>query len=349
MSRRRFLGWLGAAGLGAGLAGTSRAASNMSFRGYPGGQGVLFDATRCIGCRQCEAACNKVNNLPPPKRSFDDLTVLEGKRRTDARTYTVVNRYDGIPGAAGPVYRKIQCHHCLEPACASVCFVRAFTKDKTGAVIYDPSVCVGCRYCLVACPFYIPAYEYDEPLTPRVMKCTLCQPRLLEGKLPGCVEACPREALTFGRRTDLIKTARERIRAYPGLYLDHIYGEREMGGTSWLFISGVPFGSLGLPEDLGEAAVGELTGGALSAVPIVAGLWPALLIGLYATTKKKDKIARQEKVEAVSKAVAATRAEAQAHLAAALAKADREKARAIEQEIKKALEKAAVKKTEEAV
>ena len=177
MLRRTFLGLLGAAGMGAALGKPAHAAGHQEFKGYPGSFGVLFDATRCIGCRRCEAGCNKVNELPPPPEPFEDLSVFNQKRRTHAWTYTVVNRYDNIPGAAGPVYKKWQCNHCLEPACASSCFVRAFTKTPQGAVTWDGTVCVGCRYCMIACPFEIPTFEYNEPLTPRIMKCTLCNPR----------------------------------------------------------------------------------------------------------------------------------------------------------------------------
>ena len=146
-------------------------------------------------------------------------------------------------GPPGPVYKKWQCNHCLEPACASSCFVRAFTKTPQGAVTWDGTVCVGCRYCMIACPFEIPTFEYNEPLTPRIMKCTLCNPQITSGKLtvPGCVGACPVEALVYGRRDDLIKIARKRMHDFPGRYLNQIYGEHEMGGTNWLYLSGVPF------------------------------------------------------------------------------------------------------------
>ncbi len=215
---------------------------------------MLHDTTLCIGCRSCEAACNEVNDLPAPDRPFDDLTVLEDKRRTDAAAFTVVNRYQPHEGPKSPVFRKSQCNHCLEPACASACFVGAFTKTPEGAVVYDASVCVGCRYCMIACPFNIPTYEYNEAFEPRVRKCTMCHPRIAEGKLPGCVEACPMEALTFGKRTELLTIARERIRKYPDRYIDHIYGEHEMGGTSWLYITGAPFEDVGIRTDLGAAA-----------------------------------------------------------------------------------------------
>jgi Fe-S-cluster-containing dehydrogenase component len=288
-----------------------------------------------------------VNQLPEPEKPFDDLSVLNERRRTDPKTYTVINRYDGVSKGRGPFFRKIQCNHCLEPACASACFVRAFKKTPEGAVTYDASVCVGCRYCMIACPFYIPTYEYDEPLTPRVMKCTMCHPRVVEGKLPGCVEACPKEALTFGKREDLIRLGRERIRRLPDRYVDHIYGEHEMGGTSWLYLSGIPFKELGMREDLGVTAAPNLTSGALASVPIIAGLWPVLLTGIYAVSKRKDKIAAEEKRQAVEKALAQAAADAEAKISQALEKAEIANKRQIEVEVKKAVEQATAKNTEE--
>jgi len=338
MLRRKFLGLLGTAGAGLAVGTPAHAAGNKHFEGYPEGNGVLFDATRCIGCRKCEAACQKVNELPVPEKPFDDLTVLETRRRTDDATFTVVNKY-GKPDH--PVFRKAQCNHCLEPACASACFVKAFEKSPTGAVVYDPTVCVGCRYCMIACPFEVPTYEYDDPITPRVRKCTMCQPRLLEGKLPGCVESCPKEALTFGRRADLIKIARKRIESRPDRYLDHIYGENEMGGTSWMYLSGVPFKTLGMKEHLGVTPAPQFTSGALAAVPAVVGLWPVLLTGVYAMNKRKVKIAEQEKREAVSAAVKKAEQEAADKLAAAMDKAEKDKTSSIEREVAKALKEAA--------
>ncbi len=347
ISRRKFLGWMGAAGMSLSVGQPALAAGNKHFTGYPESFGVLHDTTRCIGCRKCEEACNKVNELPAPERPFDDLTVLDNKRRTDAGSYTVVNRYDDIEGVDGPVYRKIQCNHCLEPACASACFVRAFKKTEVGAVTYDASVCVGCRYCMIACPFNIPAYEYNEALTPRIMKCTMCYPRLMEGKLPGCVEVCPKEALTFGKRYDLITIARDRIRKFPDQYVNHIYGEHEMGGASWLYVSGVPFNALGMREDLGVIAASQFTSGALASVPVIAGLWPVLLTGIYAVSKRKDKIAEQEKRQAIKATLAQAGADAEAKVAKALEQADLKNKRLIEVEVKKAVEQATANNAEE--
>lgn len=336
LSRRKFLGWVGAAGLTTVAGRKASAATTHHFEGYPDSMGVLHDITLCIGCRRCEGACNTVNELPKPEVPFTDLDVLENKRRTDAQTYTVVNRKPG--NGDQPVFVKNQCNHCLEPACASACFVKAFRKTEEGAVTYDASVCVGCRYCMVACPFEIPTYEYDNAFSPRVMKCTMCHPRVQEGKLPGCVESCPTEALVFGKRDDLIKIARQRITRRPDKYVDHIYGEREMGGTSWLYLSGVPFETIGMRMDLGVTPAPELTSGALGAVPMIVGLWPVLLTGVYAMSKRKEKIAKEEKEKAVADAVAATESAATNKLNTAMDKAKQDKEAAIEKAVKEALE-----------
>jgi formate dehydrogenase iron-sulfur subunit len=346
ISRRKFLGWMGAAGMAGAVGTKAHAASNKEFKGYPDYMAVLHDVTRCVGCRKCEAACNKVNALPQPEKPFDDLGVLENKRRTTPEKFTVVNRFAGANDQ--PVFAKKQCNHCLEPACASACFVKAFTKNPDGSVTYNADVCVGCRYCMIACPFEIPTYEYNEPWTPRVRKCTMCHPRLQEGKLPGCVEACPTEALVFGKRDELIQVARQRIRTFPERYVDHIYGEHEMGGTNWLYLSGADFSSVGMREDLGTASAPKLTSGTLGAVPMVIGLWPVLLTGIYAITRRKEKIAAEEQGAAVDAAVAQTNAAAEAKLKAALEKAETDKAAAIEKEVKKALEEEAKAREEAA-
>jgi len=223
----------------------------------------------------------------------------------------------------------------------SACFVAAYTKTPEGAVTYDASVCVGCRYCIVACPFNVPTYEYDEALEPKVMKCTMCHPRLLEGKLPGCVDACPQEALVFGKREDLIALARERIRKNPDRYVDHIYGEREMGGTNWLYISGTPFEEIGFRTDLGTTPAPEFTSGALSSVPIIMAVWPALLGGVYAMTRSKERVAAQERAGAVENAIATAEAAAAEAKGKAAAKAQANQEKAVKLAVKKALAEAA--------
>jgi formate dehydrogenase iron-sulfur subunit len=329
ITRRRFLTWVGAAGAGLSTVKPAAASTLTRFEGHPDSLGVLHDTTRCVGCRKCEEACNHVNDLPKPEKDFGDLTVLEQKRRTANNAYTVVNAYN-TPENHPTVYRKTQCNHCLEPACASACFVRALKKRADGAVVYDASLCVGCRYCMVACPFEIPTYEYDSAFSPRVMKCTLCAPRIEKGQLPGCVEACPKEALTFGKRNDLLVIARKRIADNPERYINHIYGEREMGGTSWMYLSGLDFKDLDMREDLGETPAPSLTAGALSVVPIVVGLWPVFLAGMYGMRLRRESIAEQETKDAVKQAVHVTEEKAREALAKALDKAEADKKKALE-------------------
>ena len=212
--------------------------------------GCLMDLTFCVGCRKCELACNQVHGLPLPQDAFDDPRTLERKRRPNISSYTVVNRY--YTGKLDernqliPTFVKIQCMHCQDPACVSACIVGALTKKSNGAVHYDASKCMGCRYCMVACPFQIPFYDYHDPFTPQVRKSTFCYDRIIKrGGKPACAAICPVEAISFGKRRQIIQVARQRIKNDPGRYLNRIYGEYEVGGTSWLYISGEPFENLG--------------------------------------------------------------------------------------------------------
>jgi formate dehydrogenase iron-sulfur subunit len=297
MTRREFLGFVGKAGIvgAAALAGNSFALAQEYFAGWPDRYGVLNDCTLCIGCRRCEEACNRVNGNPPPKVSLHDKSIFGKIRRTDAKNFTVVNAYATSNPDKPTVYVKKQCMHCNEPACASACLVSAFSKTAEGAVIYNPKVCIGCRYCMTACPFYVPSYEYDNPYTPRVVKCTMCYDRVIrEGKLPGCVEVCPVEALIFGKRSELIRIARERIMKNPDKYTDYIYGEYEVGGTSWMYLSPVPFDEIGFRTDLGITPYPELTRGFLSAVPLVLTLWPVFFAGVYMFSKRREEVTKME-------------------------------------------------------
>ncbi len=235
-----------------GLAGRSRRA-DASPLGEPaaGAAGVLVDTTLCIGCRKCEEACNRRNKLPRAVASFSDRDVLRSFRRPTATAFTVVNRFPGNPSAdqaAVPdTYAKAQCMHCLYPSCVSACIVGALTKRPDGPVVYNSTICMGCRYCQVACPFEVPAYEFDEPLTPRVRKCEFCTDRYgTTGVNPACAASCPTEALVFGRRADVLAMAKDRIKRRPDRYLDHVYGEAEVGGTSWLYLTGRPVTEIGL-------------------------------------------------------------------------------------------------------
>ncbi len=252
-NRRDFLKQVGVLG---GIALCSRASSTSAAQRKAAGggaspRGVLVDTTRCVGCRRCEKACNEINtDLPRRDPGFyKDETVFKTRRRMDDTAYTVVNRHENAKVPSKPVYAKFQCMHCRDAACVSACIVGALTRDATGAIVYDAWKCIGCRYCMVACPFQVPGYEYGNALTPRVRKCNFClETRLNKGQPPACVQACPMEVMTFGSRADVIDIAKQRIRAHPGRYIPHVYGESEAGGTSWLYLSGVPFKDIDLPR-----------------------------------------------------------------------------------------------------
>lgn len=293
MKRRDFLKGCMICGAATTLGVSKKSWGAGSFEGYPEGMGVLVDLTRCVGCRSCEAACNKEQKLPTPDAPFNDQSVFEEKRRPTEKAYTVVNRYDVVKeggSAGGPVYRKVQCNHCNEPACLTSCFVNAYTKTKEGAVTYNPKICVGCRNCMIACPFNVPGYSYSSAFNPVVKKCIFCyDTRLKNGRPPACVEICPQEVLTFGHRKDLLKIGHERIRETPDKYVDHIYGEKEVGGTSWLYLSGVPFEQVGYDTTLGNDPIISNVKEFLGTVPMVLAIWPALFTGFHLlSTRNKD-------------------------------------------------------------
>jgi formate dehydrogenase iron-sulfur subunit len=258
-------------------------------------RGVLVDTTRCIGCRACEAACAEANTLGEPADAGGQA-VFAHTRDTDPQTFTVVNRYPAAPAASAalPVrFAKKQCMHCVEPACVSACPARALEKSAAGPVTYTTNRCLGCRYCMVACPFDVPKFEYQKA-QPYVRKCTFCASRQAEGRMPACTEVCPTGALQFGSRAELLEEARTRIYQHPDQYVHHIYGEHEAGGTSWLYISDVPLEDLGLKAGVSTTPYPELTKTALSAVPVVMTLWPPLLMGLYTFAHRRDAVAASE-------------------------------------------------------
>ena len=243
MNRRQFLLATSGAALGCRASQASSPPSEA-----PPGYGVLVDTPECIGCRKCEYACAKAHALTtqPVMEAFEDRAVFEHPRRMEANSFTVVNRYPDPQNTTKPTYVKIQCMHCLEPACVSACLVGALRHNPKGDVGYDPWKCMGCRYCMVACPFQVPAYEYNDPLTPRVRKCDLCRERLDQGQRPACVAMCPTNCMTFAPRDQLLTLAHEKIAANPDRYAPEVYGEKEVGGTGWLYLTPRPATELGM-------------------------------------------------------------------------------------------------------
>lgn len=254
--------------------------------------GVLYDVNKCVGCRACQNACKSWNGLKPDSNGYDNL--YDNPLGLSANTFTLIKAKEfEINGEKKLLFIKNQCMHCNIPACANACLVTAFTKTANGPVIYDDKRCIGCRYCMAACPFGVPTYEWDTPI-PWVRKCTFCADRQSQGMAPACVSACPAGALKFGKRTDLIAEARERIAAEPDKYINHIYGEHERGGTSWMYLSPVPFSELGLPQ-LGEEPVTVNVERAMNLVlPVLFGM-AAAMTSIYAVVQRRSKLKKEKK------------------------------------------------------
>ena len=252
LDRREFLKSTGRMGVRASIIGlaASRAAASERSSSLDESMAVLVDLTKCNGCRQCEAACRETAGFEvPTKEELLDESVFAEHRRPGPRSYTTVNRFPrgNDQTANAPVYVKTNCMHGLDPACVSACLVGAMSKEPNGAVTYDAWKCMGCRYCMVVCPFQMPMYEYDNALTPQVRKCTFCsdEGNPNKGDTPACVRACPKQCLIYGKRSELLSRAHNRMKRHPQRYIGRIYGEHEAGGTSWLYLSGVPFEELG--------------------------------------------------------------------------------------------------------
>jgi len=237
--------------------------------------GLLFDATRCIGCGSCASACKEQNKLPG-----------EVEERTTAYTWTTVKPVEGT-------YMRKLCMHCQVPTCASVCPVGALTKSAEGPVVYDAKKCMGCRYCMMACPFDVPKYQWDRPI-PIIGKCILCAGRITKGESTACATACPVGATIFGKRDDLIRDAQDRIKQNPAGYVDHVYGLTEAGGTSVLMISSVPFEKLGLKNDLPSEPPALRTWQVLSNIPSFVAVWGVFLYGIHWITARRDEVAKAE-------------------------------------------------------
>ena len=267
--------------------------------------GLLYDATLCVGCKACVAACKEANGNSPEFSTPDHLwdTPLD----TSGHTFNLIKMYrNGTMETKdaevnGFSFMKTSCMHCADPSCVSACPVSAMTKDPvTGIVSYDPDACVGCRYCVVACPFGIPKYQYDSP-TGKIGKCELCRHRYKDGHYSACAEVCPTGATLYGKTSDLLAEAKRRIALKPGTvtryprgkiggpdqsyeaqvgpYLQHVYGENEYGGTQVLKLSGVNFEKVGMPNlpPKSSAATSEtiqhtLYGGLLMPIAVLGAL-----------------------------------------------------------------------------
>ena len=287
LTRRQFLELAAAAGAGVTVLSAGRpvqAALRAS------GHAVLIDVARCIGCRSCEAACKAYHKFPAGEAADLSPTAWTYVRTQQLRS----PRPHLNLGADGALRRtiKTQCMHCAAPACASACPVGALRKTPEGPVTYDAGRCIGCRYCMVACPFQIPRFEWRKPL-PVITKCNMCAERLRRGEGPACVAACPVQALQFGSRPAMLAEATRRIGS-DRRYVPAIYGAEEVGGTSILYISDVPFEELGFLV-VSREPLPAFTWRVLGKLPGVVVTLGAMLTAFEAIARRRnDQLAREK-------------------------------------------------------
>ena len=247
---------------------------------------ILTDITKCIGCLKCVAACKTTHNLEPD--------VPRAWHRDDGLS---AQNWTSILEKPDNRYVRKQCRHCLEPACASACPVGALHKTDEGVVVYDKGRCLGCRYCMMACPYGIPRYDWDKPV-PYVQKCIMCYDKIKDGEQPACTEACPEQATIFFKDRDkLIAEAHRRIKENPGRYIDRVWGEHEVGGTSVLYLSDIDLGFLSYKPDLGTAPLPNTTALAMNSVPFAFVGMGGLMYGINWIVRRRMKLQDKKNLE----------------------------------------------------
>ena len=305
MTRRKFLG-RGAKAAGAVLAGAGATVVPLaglrleSVQGHAasaatGAQAaILYDSTLCIGCRACELGCNDANELDRSPEEVFEAGEVQDFRALATNAFTRVTQHPDVPGGSSMSFGKVQCMHCLDPACASSCPVSALEKTPEGPVVWHPELCLGCRYCMMACPFMVPRFEWGS-VNPRIRKCEMCRPRLLEGEPPACVATCPTGALKFGTREEMLAEAHRRIQENPRGYVHHVFGETEAGGTNVLHVAARPCEELGYPADLPDSSNAQRVRPAMAAIPFVLN-GVVLLLGAsaWAISRREMAIYRKE-------------------------------------------------------
>lgn len=250
LTRRRMLKTIATAGAAGASALGGEALARERRKVPEDAVGMLYDTTKCIGCKACVVACHEANGLPPDTRGYGK-GLYDAPASLNDYTKNIIQLYRSAEGRES--FMKRQCMHCVDPACTGACMIGALQKREYGIVTYERSRCIGCRYCQVACPYGVPQFQWQAK-DAGIVKCELCNHRIAEGQIPACCEVCPREAVIYGTRKELLAEAKRRIEAEPRRYVPKVYGEEDGGGTQVLYVSHVPFEELGLP-DLGEEGV----------------------------------------------------------------------------------------------
>ncbi len=288
LSRRQLLKSIGSGAAVAAAGAATASASTATPEAPEDAIAMLYDTTLCIGCKACVSACTTANNLIPDSSLSDGLWQMPTDLNAQTKNIILLADHEGETS-----YVKRQCMHCVDPACVAGCPFSALTKSEFGIVKWEPSQCIGCRYCEISCPFDVPRFEWTE-FNPRIVKCEFCDHRLARGLEPACTEVCPVDAVIFGTRKQLLAEAHRRIGENPGKYYeDRVYGEGDLGGTQVLYLSHLPFNELGLPEvgDESRAYYGSKVHNVVYkglAIPI------AVYAVLVATVKRRYKVMEEE-------------------------------------------------------
>lgn len=333
MDRRQFFRSAGAAAAAAGVAAPETAQARPNRTLPPDAVGLLYDSTLCVGCKACVGACRTANGTEPEfsgdERLWDTPVDISGKTITVIKVYRNGNATQKDAETDGYAFVKKSCMHCVDPSCVSACPVSAMRKDeKTGVVSHNKDACIGCRYCVAACPFGVPRFTYERAL-PQITKCQLCQHRWADGKYSACAEVCPTGATLFGKVADLkAEIARRKSlkpgeqttfprgrlggpdQSYPGVapkYVDHVYGEKELGGTQMMMLAGVSFDKLGYPTlpdrsfaSQSETVQNSVYGGMVLPLALLAGM-----VGLARRSAKAEEAALAAEQEASAEQQAA--------------------------------------------